>query len=353
MKYFILTLTLFLFFSSVFSQEKQLDSLANICISLADSSKIVKATDLIYELARKERYDQGITYSDKFIKLSKKIKYNRGTGIVFVEKANIFNITDKSMDALKVYDSSEVYFKKSNHNKGIAVVNNNKATIEHRLGNFENSIKLLLKASLYYEEIKDSISLADTFNNMGNAYKALKLPKKAKKSYKKAIEIKRKNKLNNLASSLNNLALTHIDIKEIDSAITILNEAQEESIRQNDDRSLAGVHIALGKVYLDKKNYKKSKEHLEASMMIGGKVEFGSRYVVIQHALAQIAINTKKWDEAEIYLKNAREKSQKLNYNNHLITNYDYSAQLDSLRGNYSTALEWEKKKVEILKQDD
>lgn len=353
MKVFVFGFALLLFLNDIYAQEKELDSLANVCHTLADSSKIKTATDLIYELAKNEKYDTGLSYSDKFITLAKKIKYTRGVGKVFVEKANIFNVTDKSNDALKIYDSSEVYFKKSNYRRGIAVVNNNKAIIEHRLGNLESSIELLLKASLFYEELRDSISLADTFNNMGNIYKALELPKEAKVSYKKAIEIKRKNKLKNLASSLNNLAFTHIDVKEIDSAITILKESEEESKRQNDDRSLAGVHIALGKIYLDKENYKKSKEHYEASMLIGGKIEFDSRYVIIQHALAHIAINTQKWDDAEIYLNNARLKSKKLNFNKHLLANYDYAAQLDSIRGNYSAAAEWKKKKAEILKQND
>ncbi len=349
MKYVTFKLIVLLLCNTVFSQEKQLDSIITTTNSITDSLNIDLATDLIYELSKQEKYDLGLKYCDTLIETSMSINYTKGTGKLYIEKANIFNITDKSKKALQSYDLAENYFKSSNYNKGIAVVNNNKAIIEHRLGNLEESLALLLNSSFYYKKLNDSISMADTYNNIGNVHKTLKRPLQAKEHYKKSIEIKRKNKLKNLASTLNNLALTHIDIKEIDSAIVILKEALEESKKQDDGRSLAGAYTALGKIYLDQKQYNKAKEHFEASMFIGGKAEYASRLVNTKHALALIAIKTGKLQEAETYLIDARSKSKKLNYTSQLLTNYKYTAQLDSLKGNHSSALKWKKKHAALL----
>jgi len=343
----------FLLSSVVFCQEQKLDSLAKATTSIKDSLNIKIASDLIYELSNQEKYDLGLNYCDAYIEIAKKIKHTKGTGQIIVEKANICIITDKPKKALELYDDAERCFQSSNYKKGIAVINNNKAIIEQRLGNTEKSIKLLLNASQYYKKLNDSTKLADTFNNIGNAYKGLHDINKAKEYYKKSIKIKRKYKSKNLASTMNNLALTHIDAKESDSAINILNEALEESKRQNDSRSLAGVYNALGRIYLDQKEYGKSKENFEASMFIGGKAEFKGRLVTIKHSLALIALETGNLEEAEIYLKDARSKLEKLNYANDLMTNYKFSAKLDSSRGNHIGASNWKKKLDQLQKKNN
>jgi len=317
------------FNSIIYSQEKKLDSLITITSVIADSSNIDLATDFIYQLSLDEKYDIALSYSEKFLKKSRSLKYHKGTGRVYIEKANIYNITDAS-------------FKE--YNKGIAVTNNNKSIIQHRLGNFEKSINLLLEANIYYEKLNDSISLADTFNNIGNVYKSLKQYQLAKKYYKKSIIIKRKNKLKTLGSSLNNLASTHIDIKETDSAITILNESLKESKLQKDSRSISGTYNAFGRIYFDKKNYSKAKEYFEASMFVGGKIEYKSRLIATKHALTSIGIKTNNLTEAEKHLNEARVLSQELNAISHLLVNYKYAAQLDSAKGNFENAYAWQKK---------
>ncbi len=335
-----------------FPQQKKLDSLLSTTTNISDSSNVDIATQMIYEITQDEKFNIALFYSDKFIDASRSIKYNKGTGILYIEKANIFNLTDRSFKAMQSYDMAENYFLAARYHKGIAVINNNKSIIEHRLGNPEKSINHLLKANIYYEKLNDSISLADTFNNLGNIYNTLKQFDYAKKYYKKSITIKRKHRLKTLGSTLNNLALTHIQNKETDSAITILNEALIVNNKQKDNRNIAGSYSALGKIYLGQKKYRKAKEYFEASMYIGGKVEYTSRLIKSKHTLAFIAIKTGSLDEAEEFLIEARAKCRELNSISELLRNYKYAAQLDSARGNFLGAFEWQKKRHKLLKEE-
>ena len=342
----------FLLNTIVFAQQKKLDSLLAITSKISDSLNIDIATNLIYEITQDEKFNIALFYSDKFIDASKIINYNLGAGRLYIEKANIFNLTDRSIKAMKSYDLAESYFLAAKYDKGIAVINNNKSIIEHRLGNLERSIAHLLKAQIYYKKLNDSISLADTFNNLGNVYNTLKQSNLAKKYYKKSISIKRKYQLKNLGSTLNNLAFIYINSKEIDSAITILNEALIANKKQNSSRNMAGSYSALGRIYLDKKNYRKAKEYYEASMYVGGKVEYTRRLITTKHVLASIAIKTGSLDEAEEFLIDARAKCRELNSITQLLTNYKHAAQLDSARGNFLSAFEWQKKRHKLLKEE-
>ncbi|WP_299440218.1 tetratricopeptide repeat-containing sensor histidine kinase [uncultured Aquimarina sp.] len=350
--YFFLTILMLFISGVIFSQQKRLDSLIKTTTSIADSSNINLASDLIYQLSIDEKYDEGLTFCDTFIRISKFIKHPKGTGRIYIEKANIYNITDKSFKAMQSYDQAENYFQIAKYDRGIAVTNNNKSIIEHRLGNLEKSINLLLKANVYYKKLNDSISLADTFNNIGNVYHTLKQTASAKEYYKKSIAIKRKNELKTLGSTLNNLALIYIDTKEIDTAIVILNEALEENKKQNDSRSMSGTYSALGRIHLDQKNYNKAKEYFEASMFVGGKIEYKRRLVITKHALAAIAIKTGNLNEAERHLNDARIKSGELNSISQLLVNYKYTAQLDSAKGNFASAYEWQKKHQNLLNEE-
>lgn len=341
--YFIIILLVFLSYSC-FSQQKALDSIASKIISISDSTAINTSTDLIYELSLKEKFNIALSYTDKFIKISKKIGYHKGTGRVYNEKAYVYNVTDKTSEAMHAYNQAAVYFEKASYNRGLAVVNNNKAIIQQKLGNYESSISYLLESGSYYEKLNDSISLSETYNNIGNVYKKLRDFDLAKKNYHKSILIKKKFNVKNLGSTLNNLALTYINLKQLDKASKLLEESLEVSKKVNDSRTIAGAYSALGQLYLTKKEYQQAKKHFESSLFLGGKIEYSQRLINTKLALGLIAIRTNDLKEAQKCISFARGESRKLSSVPLLLTSYKYSALLDSTRGKYLDAYQWQQK---------
>ncbi|GAA4279401.1 hypothetical protein GCM10022259_41260 [Aquimarina mytili] len=301
---------------------------------------------------KQKEYDLALTYEDKLRSLSKKIKHNKGTGDVYNQIGNIYNLTNKHIKAFYNYDKAVIFYKIANHQRGLAIINNNKSTVEQKRGNFENAINYLLEANLYFARVKDSVVLASTYNNIGNVYSALDDFELAEEYYIKSIALKRKNKSKRIGASLNNLALLYIDLKKLDSAKILLKESLVISKRNKKIASIASAYNRLGALALIDKDYQKSRKYYDSSYTTAKKSKNESIAASVQQQLGLIAIKTKNFKKAENFLKAARQEIKKLKLDPLLLTNYEYSAKLDSAKGNFSEAYKWQKRYQELSDQN-
>ncbi|WP_299188050.1 tetratricopeptide repeat-containing sensor histidine kinase [uncultured Aquimarina sp.] len=342
--YYCFTILL-LFTSSIgLSQQKKLDSIIQVTKSISDSLNINLAADLIYELNLNEKFEEGLKYCDSVIRISKEIKYDKGVGQIHNEKAAIYNHTDDLYEALKCFDQAALYYGRINYTRGLAIIQNNKAVIEQRLGNPEKSITHLLEANQYYEKLKDSASLSTTINNIGNVYGDINELESAKKYYYQSLALKRNTNSKTIGSTLNNLALIYIKEKKLDSALVLLNESLTINKRENDSHGIAEAYSALGRISFIKKEYQQAKKYYESALFIGGKVAYKERLIRTKLSLGEVAIKTKKFQDAESYISSATTESQKLNSTPLLLNCYDLSSTLDSAQGKYLDAYKWQKK---------
>ncbi|MGY3792662.1 ATP-binding protein [Aquimarina sp. 433] len=348
--YYLAFVALFLY-AHTYSQHQKLDSIVNATNSIADSSNIDLAADLIYDLSLKEKFEEGLRYSDTIIRISQQIKYDKGVGKLYNEKANIYNQTDQLFEALRCYDQAFLYYGRVNHTRGLAITQNNKAVIEQRLGNAEKSLIHLLEAYSYYEKLKDSLKLATTINNIGNVYAHLKNFEPAKKYYRQSLELKKKTGSNTVGSTLHNIAIIYIKENKLDSALYFSNESLEMNKKENYSYGIAESYSALGRISFIKKDYQKAKKYYESALFIGGKVAYKERLIRTKLSLAEIAITTKKFEEAENYISSAKEESEKMNSTPLLLNSYDLYAVLDSARGDFLNAYKWQKQYKDLYQK--
>ncbi|MBW1296930.1 tetratricopeptide repeat-containing sensor histidine kinase [Aquimarina litoralis] len=348
--YYLAFAMLFLYAIS-YSQHTKLDSIVNTTSSISDSLNIDLAADLIYDLSLKEKFEEGLQYSDTIIRISQKIKYDKGVGKLYNEKANIYNQMDQLFDALLCYDQAFLYYGRVNHTRGLAITQNNKAVIEQRLGNSEKSLVHLLEAYSYYEKLKDSSKLATTINNIGNVYAHLKNFESAKKYYRQSLELKRKTGSNTIGSTLHNIAIIYVKENKLDSALAFSNESLEVNKKENYSYGIAESYNALGRISFIKKDYQKAKKYYESALFIGGKVAYKERLIRTKLSLAEIAIKTEKFEEAENYISSAKEESKKMNSTPLLLNTYDLYSVLDSARGDYLNAYKWQKQYKDLYQK--
>ncbi len=334
--------------SFCFSQQKSLDSIIPKIRTSKDTIAFDSAMKYLKKLWVQEEYEVALSYEDKLAILSKYIDYDKGTGHVYNQIGNIYNLTNKYIKAFYNYDKAAIYYKIANHSRGLAIINNNKSTIEQKRGNFENAINYLLEANLYFARINDSIVLSSTYNNIGNVYSALDNPKLAEEYYIKSIELKRKNHSKKLGASLNNLALLYIDLKKLDSAKVLLKESLAINKKNKKTASVALTYNRLGSIALVNKNYKKSRKYYDSSYAMALKVDNKRILATAKQQLGLIAIKTKKFNEAQNLLATSRRELKKIKLNPLLLTNYKYSATLDSAQGNFAGAFEWQKKHQQL-----
>ena len=340
---FLLFILVFISLHS-FSQQKELDSIITSIKKASDSSIVDSGTKHIEQLFREKEFDLGLLYGDKLLKKAEKIGYDKGIANCHNQIGNMYNRKDEPVKATLHYNQAEIHFKKVNLLCGLAMVNNNKSSIEQEQGNLEKSITYLLDANKYNMLLNDTIGLSRTYNNIGNSYAMLGKFTQAKKHYLQSINIKKKYKLAKIGTSLNNLALLHFNEKMIDSARLYVNEALEICKKNENIRSASFSYEIIAKIALEKNNYELAKKYYDSSMTAGVQSKCNRAIINSNLQLGYIAIKTDDHIKAEKMLTKSRNQLIKTNIPSLLLKNYRYSAQLDSVRGNYAGAFEWQKK---------
>ncbi|WP_299444240.1 tetratricopeptide repeat protein [uncultured Aquimarina sp.] len=335
-----------------FSQEKSIDSILPTIKTPKDSIAFDSAMKHFKQLWVQGKYEIALSYEDKLLPLSKKIHYNKGIGDVYTQIGNVYNFTQKHIKAFHNYDKAIIYYKIANYPRGLAIINNNKSTIEQGRGNAEQAIHYILEANLYFEKVKDGLVLSSTYNNMANIYSDIDDFELAEKYYKKSIALKKKHNSKKLGASLNNLALVYIAQKRMDSAEVLTKESLKISKRNKSTLSESLAYNRLASLALDKKEYQKSKKYYDSSYNAALKAQNKKVAANVKQQLALIAIKLKNYEEAETLLRDARKELIKLKTTPLLLTNYQYSASLDSARNNFTGAFNWQKKYQEIADQN-
>lgn len=342
-KYFLLLIILLI--SAVnFAQYNTLDSLLLQFRSPKDSVLHKKVKIEFKVLISEKKYNQALSLANELLQACKKIGYGEGVGDTYIMIGNIHSYRDENKKALESYNQAEIYFKKVNSLRGLADVNNDKSNIEQRQGNLEKSANHLLASKLYYERLNDSLGLARSYNNLGNLYSRLEDFEAAKKYYLQCIEIKRKKKINRIGITLNNLAHLYIGNKRPDSAKFFLLEALETSRNDETIRSLSSSYSIMGRVALFEKDYELAEKYYDSTLVEGKKAGYNRILINANQQLGLLGILNKNYKKAENKLTLARNELEKSDISELLLTNYKYSAMLDSARGRYFNALEYQKK---------
>ncbi|WP_298309730.1 tetratricopeptide repeat-containing sensor histidine kinase [uncultured Aquimarina sp.] len=337
---------------SGFSQNKSLDSILPTIKTQKDSVVFDNAMKHFKKLWLTGKYEIALSYENKLLSISKKIQYNKGIGDVYTQIGNVYNYTQQHIKAFHNYDKAIIYYKIANYPRGLAIINNNKSTIEQGRGNSEQAIHYILEANLYFERIKDGLVLSSTYNNMANIYSDIDKLELAEKYYKKSIALKKQHNSKKLGASLNNLALVYIAQKRIDSAEILTKESLKISKQNNSTLSESLAYNRLASLALDKREYQKSKKYYDSSYYAALRAQNNKVAANTKQQLGLIAIRTEKYEEAERLLTEARKELIKLKTTPLLLTNYKYSATLDSARGDFTKAFAWQKKYQEIADQN-
>ncbi len=329
--------------SFCFSQQK-LDSIIPHIKKPKDSLIVDDAYSELRKIWEQGNHERCLSYATTLLPIVQNIKYDKGIGDLYSIIGNVYNKTHKSAKAFDQYDKAIGYYEKANFRKGIAIINSNKSIIENKKGNLESAINYILKASLYFENVNDSTTLANIYNNIGGIYHNFGDIKLTKKYYLKSIELKRKIKSKRLPASLNNLALLYIKNKKLDSAQTLLEEALEISKRDQNFTSMASSYLKIGNIFFTKKDYENSKKYYDSSY-VTAKIDQNKRMIAAAELeLGVNAIQKGNYIKAKEWLTLAREDLRDLKMIPLLLKNYKHSAALDSARGDFYNAYIWQSK---------
>jgi len=183
-----------------------------------------------------------------------------------------------------------------------------KSGIEQKLGRYEASIKTSSSALKIALQLKDSSSIAYSYNLIGIGYYFLSNYDSTKVYYEKSYELKKKINADDkiLAVSAYNLAILYEDLAQTEKALKLYKDAEYYLLKNKEIKSfLSDIYVGIAHLYFNKKEVNKAEEYSEKAMDVGLKSygEFNPNMTFVYTSYANVLIFKKKYKESIALLR--------------------------------------------------
>jgi class 3 adenylate cyclase/Tfp pilus assembly protein PilF len=379
--------TLFLIFlfsvQYTFSQERsRTDSLERVLITAKeDTSKVNTLNALSRAYWERQNLDKAQQPANLALKLSQEINFKKGEADAYNNSGTIFYFQGDYSQAIKAYTASLQLYKNINNIKGISTQYNNlgivftakgeynkaienyKASLELKRslgdkkgeadlinnigvifnfqGNYPEALKSYYAALKVYEELGNKKEIANAYTNIGIINNKQKDSEEALKNYHKALKIYRE------IDFKEGIAKAHLNIgsafeaqKKYSNALIEYQEALKINNELTDKQTAGYIYSNIGTVYYTIDNYSEAEKNYLKSLKIRTEIGDDDGLASCYINLGTLYIDIKKYTMAREYLQKGLTLSKEIGSMDAIKDSYHGLSDLDSLQGNYKSALE-------------
>ena len=329
-----------------YAQTKEQDILTiQLAYQKQDSAKVETSIQLIKVLYDSKDYKKALLYINQSEQLSTSLNYYSATAELKYYKALIYTENDDYYNALDNYNSSLNLFTQLNDSLGIAKVNNSLGLIEIRRGNYSKGLKHSLSAIDVFERknLLDQLSLA--YNNLAEAYFNTNQNEEALDYNFKALRVRELLKdSDGIKATTNNIAKLYALRKEHRKAIEYYEKLLTYITNSDSDKILEGdVLPSIGEQYLQFRDYDKAASYLLEGLKLNRANDNKKGILKTLNNLSSLNLQQNKIRLAEYQLNEAYKLTEEVNDNNLLLKHFKLRVQLDSTKGNYKNAFNWQR----------
>jgi len=189
-------------------------------------------------------------------------------------------------------------FDKTRNLKKLGAINNSIAQIQNALGNNKKAFEYYFKALSYREQVKDTVGIAMSFNNIANAYKTKKEYDSALFYYEKSLELVDK-KSRRYPSTLYNIGVAYYLKNELESAKSFYNKALKVNKEQNNTESVFYNANELVLLSVENNDLGAAAEYLNMTDALVDKIE--NQEAIYRNYEIKALFNNKRGNYREAY----------------------------------------------------
>jgi len=350
-----LTAVLFSFFFS-YAQTKEQDSLTiQLTYEKQDSAKVETSIQLIKVLYDSGEYQKALLYINRSEELSSSLNYHSATAELKYYKALIYTENDDYYNALDNYNRSLNLFTQLNDSLGMAKVNNSLGIVEIRRGNYNKGLRHSLSAIDIFERknLLDDLSLA--YNNLAEAYLNTNQNEEALEYNFKALRVREILKdADGIKTSTNNIAKLYALRKEHRKAIEYYEKLLTYLTNSDSDKILEGeVLPCIGEQYLQFRDYEKAASYLLEGLKLNRASDNKKGILKTLNNLSDLNLQQRKIRLAEFQLNEAYRLTEEVKDDELLLNHLKLRVQLDSTKGNFKNAFNWQREYHDLKKEID
>jgi len=217
-------------------------------------------------------------------------------------------------------------------------------------GNSPEAVHYFMDALIVFQELNDSLKMADVYKNLANIYSDNGNDSEAMRYYNTAMMIYGKMENHKGQSSiLNNIGTIYLKLNDGDSALFYLDQARLSNLEVRNEDGLASNYTNMGFAYALKNDFERAIEYYNKSYALALKI--GNKETT-STALLNIGdgyLNLNQYSRAEKYVKDGLKIAEAVGYKYNLFIGYYTLGEINEKRGNYREGLEWYHKSENIF----
>ena len=343
MKKYLIILFIFLICTNLLISQIKIDSLKTQLEKASGEQKVEilnKLAKAYWDLAP----NQSLEYSNQALKLSEKLKYNKGKalsllniGIGYTDLSNYDTALEYLLKSLKI-------LKELGEDKYIASSLNNIGAVYYYLGNYSKTLEYYFQSLAINETIGDKNGVSGSLNNIGIVYFHLNNNDKALEYFIKSLKIKEEiGDKKSIAVSLNNIGIIYQNISNYDKAL----EYHLKSLKikeEIDDKS--GISFSLnniGIIYQRLNNYDEALKYLLNSLKIKKEIENNLGIAACLGHIGEVYLKMENYSKASLYLERSLQLAEEIQARDLIMHCYDVFSVLYTAKEDYQKALEYYK----------
>jgi tetratricopeptide (TPR) repeat protein len=297
------------------AQTEEIDSLRTILIKIKEDTNKV---NLYYEIAKLSfpigEYDTCSIYSEKCLKLSKKLGFKRGISDGYYLKGLLLSKRSNYKESIDWFKKSALVKEEIKEYRGLGGAYNHIGLMYNKLGKYDQAVEYCYKSLQLREKIGDKKGMAASISNIGFIYYDQKKFDDALKYHTKALEIREEindiqgiascnqniglifwqknkyeealryhfkclelskqiNEKNRIAEAYGNIGLVYDEMGDYEKALFYYNEILKMKTELNDLEGIEGSYINLGSLYMQMKEFDKAKKCLNKALDIAIEID--------------------------------------------------------------------------------
>lgn len=250
-------------------------------------------------------YKESIKNSEKALRLSKEINYEKGIADSSRNLGTVYSIQSRNNLAIENLQTALNIYKKYNDQLGVIKSNTNLGIVHGNIGKYSESLDYFYEAIEYCEKNNYEKLLAEQYVNVGSVYRKLQNTVKAYEYYKKSYKIKRRiDDEQGLASIYNNIANLYRKT-DVSLSLGYFKKALRIWEKYSFKRGMAVVLNNISKILIERNKLDEAIEYIEKQLNISIELDLNMTLCLGFIHLAEIYILKGDFVIVEDYLKNA------------------------------------------------
>ncbi|MCL6104013.1 MAG: tetratricopeptide repeat protein [Bacteroidetes bacterium] len=284
--------------------------------------------------------------------LSEKIGYKKGQNICLDALGQSYAQMGKYDTAMICFEKCYEIIKDLKDSIDIATTFNNMGVIYYNCRDYKKALALFEKADRIYESRNEKGSLINGYNNIGNIYLSQAEYPVALEYYLKVCRICEEEKNEkDIVCTLINIGYIYVQLKQYDKAKQCVLDAKVKAAKANNLLDVGNALHALSSIYANERDFKNTIKYLKEAKAIFDEMQSQYDQITVIQNLGSIYNQLGENEKALKYFNSALPIAQKIGDNQLISALYGNIGAAYSDKGDFRKAKEYMLKSEKLFKE--